>query len=116
MDVNMESNIVDMNINVTTSVANVNVNMQKPVDFNFTNSNEICASARKIKKISSSRPKLSSNIVTGYRFIDLEILNIVVSTLRCPECMSSKLFLSENENKRKGLASCLYVNCCVCDY
>ena len=30
--------------------------------------------------------------------------------------MSSKLFLSENENKRKGLTSCLYVNCCVCDY
>nr|XP_047127825.1 uncharacterized protein LOC124808661 [Hydra vulgaris] len=116
MDVNMESNIVDMNINVITSVEDVNVNMEKPVDLNFINSNEICASARKIKKISSSHPKVSSNIVTGYRFIDLEILNSIVSTLRCPECMSSKLFLSENENKRKGLASCLYVNCCVCDY
>ncbi|XP_065660932.1 uncharacterized protein LOC136084596 [Hydra vulgaris] len=116
MDVNMESNNVDMNINVTTSVADVNINIEKPVDFNFINSNELCASAKKIKKISSSRPKLSSNIVTGYRFIDLEILNSVISTLICPVCMSSKLFLSENENKRKGLASCLYVNCCVCDY
>ena len=85
MDVNMESNIVDMNVNVTTIVADVNVNMEKLVDFNFINSNEICASARKIKKISSSRSKLSSNIVTGYRFIGLEILNIVVSTLRCPD-------------------------------
>ena len=69
MDVNMESNIVDMNINVTTSVADVNVNMEKAVDFNFINSNEICAS-RKIKKISSSRPKLSSNMdwIPFYRF------------------------------------------------
>ena len=30
--------------------------------------------------------------------------------------MSSELFLSKNENKRTGLASSLYVSCCVCDY
>jgi len=121
MDVNnsnigIESNCVDTNLNINKSVEDINVNMMRTVDFNILGSDQISASAKKIKNISSSRPLMSSRLTTGYRFIDLEILNSVVSTLRCPECMSLELILSEKENKRKGLASCLYIDCFICNY
>ena len=106
--VNMESSFVNTNINVTSE--DINVNRKITVE------GELSASAKKIKNVLSSRQKLSGNSITGYRLIDLEILNSVFSTLRCPECMSSELSLSENEKKRKGLASCLYVRCSACDY
>lgn len=115
-NVSIESNCVDMNVNITKSVEDINVNMMRTVDFNVIGSDQISASAKKIKNISSSRPTILSSLITGYRFIDLEILNCVVSTLTCPECMLLELFLSENENKRKGLASCLYINCFICNY
>ena len=47
--------------------------------------------------------------MSGYRFIDLEILN-VMKILCCPACYGT-LELVENIEKKKGLASLLIVKC-----
>ena len=48
--------------------------------------------------------------VSGYRFIDLEILNNVMKIMCCPACYGA-LELVENIEKKKGLASLLIVKC-----
>ena len=72
-------------------------------------------SHKKVKTIVSETPK-STDPVSGYRFMDLQILNSVISDLTCPECKSKKLKLQENVGRKKGLASSLYVFCCECEY
>ena len=52
-------------------------------------------SQKKIQRIVSETPK-STDSVSGYRFMDLEILNSVINTLVCPECNEKKLKLKEN--------------------
>ena len=77
--------------------------------------NNESASSRKIETILCSTPS-SSEPITGYRFIDTEILNNVIANLLCSECMTSSLSLSESTTNKKGLASCLYVKCLSCGY
>lgn len=72
-------------------------------------------SQKKVHDIVSETPK-STDPVSGYRFMDLEILNSVINTLICPECNEKKLKLKENVGRKKGLASSLYVFCVNCEY
>ena len=73
------------------------------------------ASSRKIETILCSTPS-SSEPITGYRFMNMELLDTVFSALLCPECMTSSLKLKENMSMKKGLASCLYIKCMACGH
>ena len=46
----------------------------------------------------------------------MSILNTLVSSLACPDCYKFTLFIDEQYEKRKGLASYVSVNCSSCDY
>ena len=62
-------------------------------------------SSKKVHSINS--PSINEGeAVSGYRFIDLEILNNVIQLLCCPTCHGT-LELYENGEKKKGLASLL---------
>ena len=60
------------------------------------------ASSRKIETILCSTPS-SSEPITGYRFMNMELLDTVFSALLCPECMTSPLKLKENMSMKKDL-------------
>ena len=68
-------------------------------------------SGSKVEHISTDTPKHSDPIITGYRFIDVEILSDIITILCCPECKSSGLTLHENFNQKKGFASLLLLKC-----
>lgn len=53
---------------------------------------------------------------TGYRFVDMEILGSVFSSLRCADCGCFTLALMENHLHRKGCASELRVFCQNCGW
>ena len=72
-------------------------------------------SQKKVKNIVSNTPK-STEPVTGYRLVNLEILNTVFATLRYPDCHEQKLELKDNIARKKGLASLLYIICSKCEY
>lgn len=59
--------------------------------------------------------KYNKDNITGYRFMDMEILSDIIKTLCCPECRNQRLELKENFSNKQGLASCLVV-VCACGY
>ena len=72
-------------------------------------------SERKVEHIISATPK-SIDPISGYRIIDIELLNSVFKEMRCPECTQLALSLNENVPKKMGLASSLYIECSRCLY
>ena len=76
------------------------------------------ASARKIGShniLSSSKEKTTK--VSGYRFIDLEILyEFVTHEVCCKLCGESSLVLEDNEHGRKGCVSHLRARCISCGW
>lgn len=56
-----------------------------------------------------------SDNVCGYRFIDMSILDTIISSLICPVCCNNTVQLAENLNKRFGSASALEISC-ICGY
>ena len=50
-----------------------------------------------------------SQPVTGYRFIDMELLSSAFQLLRCPECSNS---ISFHEVNKQGCAHLLLLTCC----
>lgn len=74
-------------------------------------SNPPTVSSSKIEKIATDTPKETDHTVTGYRFVDMEILSKVFAELRCPQCNSDCLKLREIFSKKAGFASCLVVKC-----
>ena len=54
--------------------------------------------------------------VEGYRLIDMELLQCLVSSLACTECHEKTVVLEEDVCKKKGLAYFITVLCTECDY
>ena len=85
-------------------------------------SDNLSASARKICKRSSTVAegcvKHQSSNVTGYRFIDVEILGQLFQQMVCKECGGSNscLVLEDKHTERKGSASHLRVRCIECGW
>ena len=67
-------------------------------------------SSRKIKPI-----RRRKTAIDGYRFMDLQILEDLISSLCCPCCYKNDLHLEEQDTKKKGLASYLSI-VCPCGY
>ena len=104
-----DSDPVDKNVNIVNTATVDSVNMTPP------RSKRNTVSARKVKPIEYSTPSAAGS-VTGYRFMDMEILFNVVSLMACPEaeCHSVGLVLTEKNEKRKGFASLLQIACKEC--
>ena len=101
--------IVNSSVNNESTLENntVNSNASSPENASsssFNLSNISTASSRKVKPIGYSTPS-SSQSITGYRIIDVEILNIVFSVFSYPSCGQQNLKLFENHTKKKRLSS-----------
>ena len=112
--------VVNSSVNNESTLENntVNSNASSPENASsssFNLSNISTASSRKVKPIGYSTPS-SSQSITGYRIIDVEILNIDFSVFSCPSCGQQNLKLFENHTKKKGLSSFLYVQCQACSF
>ena len=71
-------------------------------------------SSQKLEHFEALTPK-KGDYITGYRIIDTEILANVFEAMNCPSCSKPGIKLSEHIDKRKGLASLLFVSC-TCGY
>ena len=79
----------------------------------------LSASARKIDQScsfdsTSSSSKDEQPKITGYRFIDVEILNELFQQMPCKLCGESSLSLEDDPRERKGCASHLRLRCDKC--
>ena len=73
-------------------------------------------SADEQKGKESRKEGVKDSSITGYRLVDMEILSSVFSSLRCTDCGSFSLTLTENQFKRSGCASCLRLFCENCGW
>ena len=76
------------------------------------------ASARKIGNQNTQHENSPvKSTVTGYRFVDMELLSDVFQQVMCKECGSSAcLVLEDNRREQKGSASHLRVRCETCGW
>ena len=72
------------------------------------------ASSSKILDIGSeSHP----DILSGYRLMDVNILDGIFNCLACPECYEVEaLRLNDTNAKKKGLSRLMYLKCNSCTY
>ena len=75
----------------------------------------ISASARKIGSGSLTTNRKQSN-VSGYRFVDIDILGEVFEEMICKECFDKNLVFSELAFKRRGCASFFRLFCKSCGW
>ena len=54
--------------------------------------------------------------ITGFRFVDMELLGTAFSAMRCADCGEFSIVLLENHLERKGCASSLRVFCENCGW
>ena len=75
---------------------------------------EKTVSCRKIKEV---RPNKIEQSITGYRLLDMTILEELINCLLCPECEHLEgLCIIEDCLKRKGIASFISINCSNCSF
>ena len=111
------NSIVASMSNIDSSVNSANNDIQNIADIST-------ASERKTVDIDKTTDQSSSGYVsklTGFRFLDLEILSAVVSVYVsslccCSTCNQAPLSLSENFSRKKGLDSALATECSLCYY
>ena len=61
----------------------------------------VAVSQKKVKKVQMQK---KSGQVEGFRFIDMQVLELLVSSLACPVCLVNKtLYVEEDELKKKVL-------------
>ena len=69
-------------------------------------------SLKKVKRVK----KVSNSHIQGYRLLDLSILQDIFICLNCPNCQETgTMFLEEDHERKKGLASYLVITC-ECGY
>ena len=49
--------------------------------------------------------------IEGYRLIDIQIFEDIITSLACPECCEKTLYVEEDLTKKKGLATYVSVLC-----
>ena len=70
-----------------------------------------------IKVVDIEEVNLPDDKVTGYRFVDMPILDCVFNSLACPECFTmNSLQLKDIVDKKKGLARFIQISCSSCPY
>ena len=112
---NGDKKIDDVNIDVNTNTPD-NVN-NDPSNTPAPTTPTKTVSHSKVHDIVSATPK-STDLINGYRLIDVSILDSVIGDLKCPDCLEQSLTLKERFEKKKGIASFLEMVCNMdwCDY
>ncbi|EDO36497.1 predicted protein [Nematostella vectensis] len=82
----------------------------------FLKLSKTAVEADTVPKPSQSTAKVSDAKVTGYRFVDMDILSNIFALLRFGDCCEFCLVLGEDEHNRKGCASKLRLTCQNCDW
>lgn len=116
-DVNNDVNTSFPDVNATKDVNISSINASNTtIPDSDQDANISSASAKKIQPIEASTPTASESI-TGYRYVDMEILSSVFSLVSCPLCGGkSTLKLLDVVPERKGLSSLLSLKCKSCSY
>ena len=78
-----------------------------------TTTNKLTASEKKVKQVKKQK---KVDVIEGYRIVDMGLLQTLITSLACPDCLSTKLHLEENDKKKKGLSSFLVISCDECDF
>ena len=73
-------------------------------------------SLRKLSESSNRKAPSTDPFITGFRLVDMEILDSVFRILPCKEYFECSLILQEQTLKRKGCASDLRVFCVSCGW
>lgn len=74
-------------------------------------------SASKVIDIDIEIDESTTEILTGYRLMDISILADVFLCMACPECLSTNsLILNDINEKKKGLARYFQIQCTGCPY
>ena len=68
------------------------------------------------KLFKDEEPSQEEATITGFRFVDMELLSTAFSSMSCAQCAHFTLVLSENHLERKGCASSLRVFCKNCGW
>ena len=119
-DIDLSAGSMNNDINSSVCMSNIDSSVNK-TNNDIQNIPDVStASERKIVDINITTDQSSSGYVsklTGFRFLDLEILSAVVSSLCCySTCNQASLSLSENFSRKKGLASAMVIECSLCYY
>ena len=72
--------------------------------------------AKELKPRKAEEPYEEEATITGFRFVDMELLSTAFSAMRCADCGEFSIVLSENHLERKGCASSLRVFCENCGW
>jgi len=108
-NVNIEIGAEDVVNNVPAEAPTADKNEIPPENINTT------VSDKKVQQINFGTPSRDKGI-SGYRYMDMHILNNVISLLSCPDCVCVTLELLERKELRKDFASALQVHCKFCNY
>ena len=73
-------------------------------------------SSTKVQTFETDTPGKKDKFIDGYRFVDMEILSIVISVLSCPVCQLCSLTLREKFSEKMGFASFLVIKCSDCKF
>lgn len=81
----------------------------------------LSSSARKIplsdpQEMNEGVTESNKSNVSGYRFIDMEVLSELFEQMPCKECGEFKLMFAEDSLQRKGCASSLRIACENCGW
>ena len=99
----------------TDPVVVENVFVKAPVDREVVECDESTASLSKIIDIKLVEEETFDEEITGYRLLDMSILNNIFNYLPCPECLESGAFNLQDFNaKKKARARYLILKCTIC--
>ena len=84
---------------------------KKKVDDDNNNS----TTHKKVVDVNMVDDAAEKNKVEGYRLLDMGIFAELVKDLLCPVCCDSRLYVSTDHSKRKGLSSYIEIKC-TCGY
>jgi hypothetical protein len=73
-------------------------------------------SSTKVQTFETDTPGKKDKFIDGYRFVDMEILSIVISVLSCPVCQLCLLTLRENFLKKWVLLHSLSLNVVIVNF
>ena len=102
----MKREVLDNNI--------ITSNVEKQSTAESTCETSVSASARKINLGNKEMPELKKSEVSGYRFINLEILGTIFKLLPCKECHECQLMLIEDDSQCMRCTMSLSVWCSSC--
>ena len=84
-----------------------------------TTGNQVGVTVASLSKVIDIESDISlgqeGSSISGFRIVDMGIINLVINLLACPECLQvNSLKLNDINEKKKGLARYLAITCSAC--